>query len=52
MMCIYNLSAEQIEKKFEDFLRSQEGDVSAEIIVEAWNNLSKKHGWGDRLKAI
>lgn len=36
---------------FEDFLRDFEGDVCAETVADAWNKLSKKHGWKDYLEA-
>ncbi len=35
---------------FEDFLHGFEGDVSAEAVAEAWNNLAKRYKWKDRLK--
>lgn len=37
---------------FEDFLKEFEGDVSAQTVADAWNKLSKKHKWGDTLKAV
>ncbi len=35
---------------FEDFLRGFEGDVCAEVVVNAWNKLAKKYKWNDKLE--
>ena len=47
----YNLSPEEIEASFEEWLSSQEGDIQAWVLAEVWNRLAKKHGWSDTLKA-
>ena len=46
----YNITEEEFNHKFEEFLQSFEGDISARIIVKAWNNLCKIHGWKDKIK--
>ena len=50
-MGTYGITEEDIEEEFKDFLHSQEGDVSAEVIANVWNKLSKKEEWGDYLKS-
>ncbi len=49
-MGIYILSAEEIEEAFEEFLDSQEGEIHADVIVEAWNKLSKRYNWSEEIK--
>lgn len=51
-MGTYNLSADEIEESFEEWLSSQEGEIQAWVLAEAWNRLAKKHQWEDKLKAI
>jgi len=51
-MGTYNLSADEIEESFEEWLSSQEGEIQAWVLAEAWNRLAKKHKWEDKLKAI
>lgn len=34
---------------FEEFLRDFEGEVCAETVAQAWNELAKKYGWADFL---
>ena len=50
-MGTYENSAMDIIDGFEDFLRNQEGDVSAKAIAGAWNLLAERWGWEDRLEA-
>lgn len=50
-MGTYNCNAEDIVNEFEEFLINCEGDVSAEVIAEAWEILAKKEKWNDRLFA-
>jgi hypothetical protein len=35
---------------FEDFLSDFEGDVCAEVVAEAFNKLSKKYKWNEKLR--
>jgi len=51
-MGTYNLSADELVDDLGDFLSDREGDVSAEILAEAWNELAIENDWNDRLKAI
>jgi len=48
-MGTYGVRIEEIIEPFEEFLRNQEGDVSAEVIANAWNKLAKKYKWEDKL---
>lgn len=50
-MGTYGISAEEIKDDFRKFLMDQEGDVSAETIAGAWNQISKEEGWEDTLEA-
>jgi len=52
-MGTYNQSGEEIVDNLEQWLieQSGEGDIQAEAIAEAYNMLSKKQGWEDRLQA-
>lgn len=45
----YGVSAEELKPKLEEFLRSLEGDTSAEEIAKAYNELAKEHDFGDVL---
>jgi len=47
----YSCSTKDILDAFEKFLTSQEGEISAETIAGAWNELAKRYGWIDRLYA-
>ena len=49
-MGTYNIDNDEFRKKFEVFLRSFEGDVSARVVSDSWNKLAKKYGWKDKLK--
>lgn len=49
-MGTYNLSPDEIEESFEQWLQSQEGEVQAWVLAEVWNRLAKKHGWSGKLK--
>jgi len=51
-MGTYGVKAEELLDKFEDFLREQEGDISADTIAKCWNLLSKKYEWKNILDAI
>ena len=51
-MGTYVISKDEFIGDFEDFLRKQEGNVSAECIADSWNELAKEYGWGDKLKVI
>ena len=54
-MGTYNLSADEIEEPFEEFLRGLQGDFSAKIIAEAFNKIAKREKWDKyigRLKAV
>jgi hypothetical protein len=52
-MGTYIQSGEEIKEDFEKFLQGTgEGDITAETIAEAWNSISKKQKWGDRLIAV
>ena len=50
-MGIYIISGEELEEGFENYLGEQEGDVPADAVAEAWNNIAKKEKWHDRLIA-
>ena len=49
-MGTYVISKDEFIGDFEDFLRKQEGNVSAECIADSWNELAKEYGWRDKLK--
>ena len=51
-MGIYVLSAEEIEEAFEEFLSSQEGEIHKDVLIEAWNKLSKREGWNEEIKEV
>ena len=46
------IGSKELLEEFEDFLRAQEGDISAITIAECWNLLAKKHKWNDNLVVI
>ena len=45
----YIIPLEEFLPLFEQFLQEVEGDVTAEVMAEAWNMLSEQYGWGDYL---
>ena len=51
-MGIYVCGVDDIEDKFEEFLRDCEGDVHAETVAKCWNKMAKKYKWNDNLVAI
>lgn len=51
-MGIYVIGTEEFKPEFEAFLLEQEGDVPAETVAEAWNELVKENKWDDELQAI
>lgn len=48
-MGTYGISTDELIESFETWLRSFEGDVSAETVAEAWNQLGAQYGWDDRM---
>ena len=46
------LTAEEIADDFEEFLQTREGEVTADVLAQAWNKLSDKYEWLDRLSFI
>lgn len=52
-MGTYNTSAEEIRESFEKWLKdnSEQGDISAEIIAEVWNEIAKESDWTDFLES-
>jgi len=48
-MGTYGISADELVDPLENFLRDQEGDVSAKSLAEAWNMLAEKYKWDDKL---
>ncbi|MCK5018115.1 MAG: hypothetical protein KAS32_13745 [Candidatus Peribacteraceae bacterium] len=50
-MGTYNITVEEFQDKFEEFLKSfdGEGDVTADCIRQSWNNICDKYGWTDKL---
>jgi len=46
------IGVKEFASKFEEFLRSLEGDVSAEVIAKVWNELTEENGWKDRLWVV
>ena len=48
-MGTYNITVEEFVDKFEELLKTFEGDVTADCIAESWNLLCEKHGWNDQL---
>ena len=51
-MGIYGVRPEELLEPFEEFLREQEGQVSAYTIVKVWNTLADKYNWKDKIKEI
>ena len=54
-MCLYIQSGEEIKNSFRKWLEetsTEEGDIPASSIAEAWNIIAKKKKWIDRLVAI
>ena len=51
-MGTYNIEVEEFQDKFEEFLKSFEGDVTAECVEQSWNNLCEKYGWNDKLTVV
>ena len=51
-MGTYNITVEELQDNFEKFLESfsGEGDVTADCIMESWNNLCDKWSWTDKLR--
>ena len=45
----YNLTLDEFVEKFEDFLQNLEGDISPELIIEAWNKLNDKYKWNEKI---
>ena len=45
----YGVQLDEFKDDFEEFLRGFEGNVSAAVVAEAWNELAKEYGWPDRL---
>ena len=46
----YSINKDEFIGDFEDFLRKQQGNISAKCIADSWNELAKEYGWHDRLK--
>lgn len=51
-MGTYNIAVDEIVDEFRKFLKEQEGDVSAETIAEAWNQIALEEEWNDRLRSV
>lgn len=51
-MGTYGITKEELIDNFEEFLQSQEGDISASTIAECWNELSRKYKWDENLIVI
>ena len=50
-MGTYRVTINELLNSLEEFLRSQDGEVLAENLAEAYNQLAKENDWNDRLKA-
>lgn len=48
-MGTYGVRVEELIEPLENFLKDQEGEVSADTMAKAWNELAKKWKWKDKL---
>jgi len=45
----YGVMLDEFALEFEMFLTNIEGDVSAKVVADAWNELAHRYGWNDFL---
>lgn len=50
-MGTYGISKDELLEPLENLLTDMEGEVSAETMAEAWNELARKYKWRDSLKS-
>jgi len=48
-MGTYSVTVEELKERLQEFLENQDGEVYAENLIDAWNDLADENGWEDRL---